>query len=113
MDEGAGRRFGAQGGPSVCSGSGGEGPDCLCSRASLGNWNVWVHGVQEDPRSQRRRATKESAGGIGKHRRGPDGGVAGGRAAVQVVVLELWRAACNGNPGLGGEPLHMAELPSG
>lgn len=21
----------------------------MCSRASLGNWNVWVHGVQEDP----------------------------------------------------------------
>lgn len=32
-------------------GSDGEGPDCLCSRASLANWNVWVHGVQEDPRS--------------------------------------------------------------
>lgn len=47
MDEGAGRRFGAQGRRSVPSGSDGEGPDCLCSRASLGNWNVWVHGVQE------------------------------------------------------------------
>lgn len=35
---------------SVFSGSDGEGPDCLCSRASLANWNVWVHGVQEDPR---------------------------------------------------------------
>lgn len=49
MDEGAGRRFGAQGRTSVCSGSDGEGPDCLRSRASLANWNVWVHGVQEDP----------------------------------------------------------------
>lgn len=27
----------------------GEGPDCPCSRASLANWNVWVHGVQEGP----------------------------------------------------------------
>lgn len=36
---------------SVLSGSDGEGPDCLCSRASLANWSVWVHGVQEDPRS--------------------------------------------------------------
>lgn len=35
----------------VFSGSDGEGPDCPCSRASLGNWSVWVHGVQEDPRS--------------------------------------------------------------
>lgn len=30
-------------------GSDGEGPDCPCSRASLANWNVWVHRVQEDP----------------------------------------------------------------
>lgn len=30
-------------------GNDGEGPDCLCSRASLANWNVWVHRVQEDP----------------------------------------------------------------
>lgn len=29
--------------------SDGEGPDCPCSRASLANWNVWVHGVQEGP----------------------------------------------------------------
>ena len=36
---------------SVFSGSDGEGPDCLCSCASLANWNVWVYGVQEDPRS--------------------------------------------------------------
>lgn len=36
---------------SVFSGSDGEGPDCPCSRASLANWSVWVHGVQEDPRS--------------------------------------------------------------
>lgn len=49
MDEGAGRRFGARGRGSVCWGSDGEGPDCLCSRAWLGKWNVWVHGVQEDP----------------------------------------------------------------
>lgn len=35
----------------VLSGNDGEGPDCPCLRASLGNWSVWVHGVQEDPHS--------------------------------------------------------------
>lgn len=25
------------------------GLDCLCSRASLVNWSVWLHGVQRDP----------------------------------------------------------------
>ena len=27
-----------------------EGLDCLCSRASVANWSVWVQSVGEDPR---------------------------------------------------------------
>lgn len=57
-EEGEGRRGGVLGPRldegmlgSAFSGSDGEGPDCPCSRASLVNWSVWVHGVQEDPHS--------------------------------------------------------------
>lgn len=40
----------------------------MCSRASLGNWNMWVRGVQEDPpRSHSCPATKERAARIGKY----------------------------------------------
>lgn len=51
---GAGSRgvdFGPRLDEGMFSGSDGEGPNCPCSCASLANWSVWVHGVQEDPRS--------------------------------------------------------------
>lgn len=102
MHEEAGRRFGAQGRASVCSGGAGEGPDCLCSRASLGNWNVWVHGVQEDPlgpiavkRQRNCAVASRNAGRSFVRRHGgvaqsPRRRVADRRAALQAVLRPVF-----------------------